>query len=312
MHILITQKATEEQLAAIKELIPKASITVTQEEEEIRGAMPTAEVIWGSRYPAEMLPGAKHLRLIQVSFAGVDRLMVPELLAHDTVLANASGIHGTTIAEHVFMLMLALARQLPRTMRAAAEKEWSRTNADVLEGKTMGIVGYGSIGQAIARRAKAFGMRVLATRRHAQPDQWADQVWDGSRLPDLLSQSDYVILATPLTPETHHLIGAQELDLMQESAVLVNIARGPVVDEKALIACLQAGNIRGAGLDVFETEPLPPESPLWSLPNVVLTPHQAGSQPDYEQRAFAVFIDNLRRLQAGEPLRNVVDKKLGY
>ncbi|MGI6359151.1 MAG: D-2-hydroxyacid dehydrogenase [Bacillota bacterium] len=312
MHILITQKPTEEQLSAIRELLPEATITVTREEEEIRQAMRTAEVIWGSHYLPEMLPEAKSLRLIQVAFAGVDRLMVPQLLAHKAVLANARGIHGTTIAEHVFMLMLALARQLPATMRAADRKEWTRTGAAVLEGSTMGIVGYGSIGQAIARRAKAFGMQVLATRRHAQPDQWADQVWDNSGLPDLLRQSDYVILATPLTTETYHLIGSEELAMMKDSAVLVNIARGAVVDEKALIACLQAGGIRGAGLDVFETEPLPADSPLWSMPNVVITPHQAGSMPDYDQRAFAVFMDNLKRLQAGEPLLNVVDKQAGY
>lgn len=312
MQILITHKATEEQLVAIKNAIPQAVVTLAREDDQIRQAMPVADVIWGSRFLAEMLPEAKQLRLIQVSSAGVDRLLTPELLAHPTALSNARGIHGATISEHVFMLMLALNRNLPAVLSAAQRKEWIRPDVLLLEGKTMGIVGYGSIGQAIARRAKAFDMRVLATRRHPQPDQWADEVWNDSRLGDLLAQSDYVVLATPLTKETYHLIGAKELAAMKPTGILINIARGPVVDEPALIECLQTGRILGAGLDVFETEPLPEDNPLWQLPNVIATPHLAGNMPDYDDRAFTIFLENLRRLSAGEPLQNVVDKQLGY
>jgi phosphoglycerate dehydrogenase-like enzyme len=312
MHILITHKATDAQLDQIRALLPAAEITLTQDEQAIRQAMPHAEVIWGSRYFPEVLPQANKLQLIQVSSAGVERLLVPELIAHPTALANARGIHGATIAEHVFLLMLALSRDLPGMFRSAERREWIRPTPTLLEGQTLGIVGYGSIGQAIARRAKAFGMRVLATRRRAQPDQWADQVWDDSHLPDLLAESDYVVLATPLTPETRHLISARELKMMKNTALLINIARGQVVDEPALIDCLQSGGIRGAGLDVFEQEPLPAASPLWSMENVIVTPHMAGNMPDYDDRAFTVFLENLRRLLSGEPLINLVNKQAGY
>ncbi len=312
MQILITHKATEEQLVAIKNALPHAVVTLARDDEQIRQAMPVTDVIWGSRFLSEVLPEAKQLKLIQVSSAGVDRLLTAELLAHPAALSNARGIHGATISEHVFMLMLALNRSLPAVLKSAEQQEWTRPDVLLLEGKTLGIVGYGSIGQAIARRAKAFDMRVLATRRRPQPDQWADEVWNDSRLGDLLAQSDYVILATPLTKETHHLIGAKELAAMKPTGILINIARGPVVDEPALIECLQAKRILGAGLDVFETEPLQKDNPLWQLPNVIVTPHLAGNMPDYDDRAFTIFLENLRRLNAGEPLQNVVDKKLGY
>lgn len=312
MQILITHQATEQQLAAIRQLIPAAQIILAREDAEIRQAMPAADVIWGSRYLADALPLAGRLQLIQVSSAGVERLLVPELLAHPTALANARGIHGATIAEHVFMLMLALARELPAVLQAASRREWIRPNPVLLNGQTLGIVGYGSIGQAIAARAKAFGMRVIATRRHAAPDQWADQVWSDQQLPQLLAESDYVVLATPLTQETLHLIGEEQLKLMKPTACLINIARGQVVDEPALIRCLQNRGIRAAGLDVFEQEPLPADSPLWAMENVIVTPHLAGSMPDYDDQAFAIFLENLRRLQANQPLINLVDKQAGY
>lgn len=308
MHILVTHETTEEQLSQIKALIPGGEITLAHKDEEIRQAMLTADVIWGSRFLPEVLPKATNLQLIQVSSAGVERLMVAELVEHKAVLANARGIHGPTIAEHVFLLMLGLARDLPAMLHAADRREWTRSTPVLLHGQTLGIVGYGSIGQAIAARAKAF----IATRRHASPDQWADQVWDDSHLPELLAQSDYVVLAIPLTKETYHLIGAVELDMMKDNAVLINIARGQVVDEQALIACLQANSIKGAGLDVFETEPLPEDSPLWTMENVIVTPHVAGSMPDYDGQAFTIFLENLRLLLTGQPLINVVDKRAGY
>lgn len=312
MKILITHNVTAPHLNAIQAAVPQAEIVVTRDPAEIAAQMPTAQVIWGSNYLPELLPQCPDLAFIQVSSAGVDRLLRPELLAHPVQLINARGIHGTTIAEHVFLLMLALARQFPAMQQAQQRHDWIQVTPGVLAHKTLGIVGYGSIGQAIGQRAKAFGMRVLATRRNPVPDQWADEVWGNDRLHELLPLCDYVVLATPLTPETRHLIGAPELALCKPSAALINIARGPVVDEPALIQALQNGTIAAAGLDVFYQEPLALDSPLWDMPQVIVTPHMAGHMPDYDDNVIAILVDNLRRYLAGQPLINVVDKEAGY
>ncbi len=312
MRILVTHNASAEHLAQIRQAAPQAEVIVAREAELVAEEMPRANIIWGSRYLNELLPQAKQLDFIQVSSAGVDRLLTPELLQHPAQLVNARGIHGATIAEHVFMLMLALARDLPAVGKAQARHKWIRTAPAMLAGATLGIIGYGSIGQAIARRAKAFDMQVIGLRRSVQSDPYADRMVDNSGLQELLQASDFVVLATPLTPETHHLLGAAQLAQMKPTAYLINIARGPVVDEVALIKALQAGQIAGAGLDVFVTEPLPADSPLWDLPNVLVTPHMAGHMPDYDERVIAIFLENLRRYQQGQPLINVVDKQAGY
>lgn len=312
MKILITQQISDDHISRIQEAAPEAEIVIAQEEAEIAAQMPTANVIYGSNYLPAVLPECPDLAFIQVSSAGVDRLMRPELLDHPVQLVNARGMHGTTIAEHVFLLMLAITREMPAMQEAQKRHEWIKVDPPVLEGTTLGIVGYGSIGQAIAKRAKAFGMQVLATRRNPVADEWADEVWGNDRLHDLLPLCDYIVLAMPLTPETRHMIGETELALCKSSAVLVNIARGPVVDEPALIRALQDGVIKAAGLDVFDVEPLAADSPLWDMPQVIVTPHMAGHMPDYADKAIDILLENLRRYQAGQELTNVVDKQAGY
>lgn len=312
MKILITHRASDKHLAAIQQVVPNAQVVVARNKAEVAAHMPTAHVIWGSNFLAELLPQCPNLAFIQVSSAGVDRLLQPELLAHPVQLINARGIHGTTIAEHVFLLMLALARQLPSMLQAQNKREWIKVTPLVLANKTLGIIGYGSIGQAIGQRAKAFGMHVLATRHKPVSDKWADEVWGNDKLHELLPLCDYIVLATPLTPETKHLIGEPELALCKPSAILINIARGPVVDEQALIHALEHGTISAAGLDVFDKEPLALDNPLWNMPQVIVTPHMAGHMPDYDDNVIAIFLENLRRYQAKQPLINVVDKKAGY
>ncbi len=311
MQILITHKVTEDQIDAIKQVVPEAEISLAREEQDIAKLMPDSNIIWGSRFVPELLPQCKQLAFIQVSSAGVDRLISPELLAHPAQLINARGIHGTTIAEHVFMLMLALARQLPDLHNAQAKREWTRVSPVLLSGKTMVIVGYGSIGRAIAKRAKAFHMRIIGLKRRVTTDEWADEIWTTSRLNEAIALADYLVLATPLTEETHHLIGDEQLTLMKDTATLINIARGPVVDEQALIAALKRDTIK-AGLDVFEQEPLPADSELWNMPNVLVTPHNAGDMPNYDDQVMSIFLENLRRYKKGEQLINLVDKQLGY
>ena len=184
---------------------------------------------------------------------------------------------------------------------------------DDLKGKTLGIVGLGRIGSAVARRAKAFDMRVIATRRRPERlSKDVDEVRGAEALPWLLGESDYVVLCTALTSETRHLIGAEQLRLMKRTAYLMNVGRGGLIDEGALVEALNGGEIAGAGLDVFEEEPLPPDSQLWDMPKVMITPHRAGDSPRSHERFMALFCENLQRYVAGEALLNVVDKEAGY
>jgi phosphoglycerate dehydrogenase-like enzyme len=211
--------------------------------------------------------------------------------------------------------MLMFAKGAPGFLRAQARHEWLRYMPKELLGATVGIVGMGHIGEEVARLAKAFGCRIVATRRSVQAatrDALADELLPASELHRLLEVSDYVVLAVPLTPETHGMIGGAELRAMKPDAVLVNIARGAVVDEPALVEALRERLIAGAALDVFEREPLPEDSPLWELDNVIISPHISGGTEIYNQRAVDIFADNLRRYLAGEPLRNVVDPARGY
>jgi phosphoglycerate dehydrogenase-like enzyme len=296
--------------------------------------------VWGEvevLYTTGLLPApeqAPRLRWVQGHFAGVDHVgdhpLVRPGAARPVTLTTTSGIHAPNMAEYVLMMMLAFAHRLPRMLEYQARAEWPEARwalfvPDELRGATLGVVGYGSLGREITRLAKALGMRVLAARRSAQASGDAgwrlpelpgevevDQLYPASGLRAMLPECDYVALVVPLTPETRHLIGADELRSMKRTAVLINVARGPVVDEAALIAALRAGVIGGAALDVFEQEPLPQDSPLWTLPNVVLSPHISGFTPHYDARAMALFAENLRRYAHGEALLNVVDVKKGY
>lgn len=263
---------------------------------------------------------APKLRWVQLTSAGVDRLLDSDLLRSRVMVTTASGIHAVPIGEYVLGVMLAFAKGLHRSLRSQLERTWRPYWADELQGKTVGIVGLGAIGGYVARLAKALGMRVLATRRSAKgratgaeagvPD--VDELMPPSDLRHLLAESDYVVIAVPLTDESRGLIGEKELRAMKATAVIVNIARGAIIDERALVQALKEGWIAGAALDVFEREPLPAESELWEMENVIVTPHISGGTPRYMRLAVELFCDNLRRYLAGQPLRNVVDVKRGY
>lgn len=241
----------------------------------------------------EVWPDAKRVRWVHALAAGVESLVFPSL---DATLTNSRGIFADALGEFAIAAMLFFAKDLRRMLDNQRAQRWAPFNVERLEGQTVGIVGYGGIGRAVAQRAAAFGMRVLATRV--------------TPLDELLRASDYVVLSTPLTAETRGMIGARELALMKTSAVLINIGRGAVVDEAALIDALQ--RIRGAALDVFETEPLPAAHPFWTLDNVLLSPHCADHTSDSHERTMRFFLDNLGRFERGEELVNVVDKARGY
>jgi D-2-hydroxyacid dehydrogenase (NADP+) len=295
--------------------VPEGDTARALVEQQAAEYLDSAEVLVGwARLPAEALARARKLRWIQSVGAGVDR-MDPAAYRH-LLLTNASGVGAIPIAEYIVGAMLLFAKGFPRMFRRQREHIWDRRfQARELAGRTCGIIGMGAIGGEAARRARALEMRVLAIRRSAgagATSEVADELLPPSALPYLLRESDYVVLTVPLTSETRGMIGADELRQMKHDAVLINIARGPVVDEQALIAALRDGVIGGAALDVFEQEPLPADSPLWDMDNVVVTPHFAGGSDRYDDRLADMICDNLRRYLAGEQLRNVVDLDRGY
>lgn len=282
--------------------------------EQLDEFLAEAEIIYGFRFPRDLIARAPRLKWIQTMGAGVD-FLDEELLLSRAVMTNVSGIHATPIGEFVLQLMLMFVKQAPLCFQLKQEKRWTRFPLTVLRSRTVGIVGLGSIGREVARLAKAFGMRVVATRRSAKQVTRArhvDILLPPERLGQLLAESDFVVLAPPLTSETRGLIGEEELRNMKSTAYLINIARGGIVDEEALVRALDEHRIAGAGLDVFATEPLPADSRLWQFPNVILSPHVAGSMEDYFVRATELFCENLRRYLGGKRLLNVVDKKRGY
>ena len=260
-----------------------------------------------------VLAAAPGLRWMHTPSAGVDHLLIPQVLERDITVTNSAGVHAIPIAEFVLALLLARVKQLHGYHAAQAAARWDRElEAEELYERTLLILGIGGIGQAIAERAAAFGMRVWGSRRTPRPMPGVERVvgMDGWR--ELLPAADYIVVATPLTPETQGMLDAAAFAAMRPTAFVVNIARGAIIDEAAMLAALRAGQIAGAALDTFEQEPLPADSPLWALPNVTITPHATAGSPRMRERQIELFSENLRRFRNGEPLLNVVDKAVGY
>jgi glyoxylate/hydroxypyruvate reductase len=260
---------------------------------------------------------APRLRWVQLSSSGVGQLVERTGLgASPIVVTNAAGVHATALAEFVLFAMLYFAKRMPRVLADQRRRHWERFALDTLPGKTLGVVGLGQVGHAIARVARGAGLRVVAVRRTAGgtgsdlPD--VAVVYPQSGLGALLAESDYVVLIVPFTPDTAGLLGTRELALMKLGAVLINIARGQLVDEPALIHALRSGHLGGAALDVFATEPLPANSALWDLPNVLVTPHSMSTALGENEALVELFCENLRRYLGSEALRNVFDRGRGY
>lgn len=283
--------------------------------ESLLARVATVEVMVGTNdIAAEYFAAADNLRWFQVINAGVEDLQKNGTLARGFQVTTGAGIAAGPIAEHGIGLMLMLARSLHTAVTSMRDQTWGRGFTGQLAGKTLGIIGLGEIGRAVARRARPFEMRIVATRRNpgdgTDPD--CDAVFAHTELNALLDQSDYVFVAAPLTRETRHMLSTAEFARMKPTAFVVNVGRGEVIDQPALVEALEKGEIAGAGLDVTDPEPLPPGHPLWSMPNVIITPHVAGAVEGYGHRAIGVFIANLERYLAGEPLSHVVDPALGY
>lgn len=288
--------------------------------EGLRAALPLGDAAFAAVVDRDLVDSLTRLQWVQVPAAGVGHLLSDEMIASPIVLTSARGVRARAIAEHVLGVTLALARQLPFVIRRQAAHQWALDELEAsgsirtLQYRRMGIVGLGAIGLEVARAASGFGMRVSAIRKHVDrpvPDG-VDEVLPPGRLNDLLASSDVVVLSAPLTPETRHVVGADALAHMKRGALLVNIGRGQLIDDDAVVEALRDGRLGGAALDVFAREPLDTASPFWDLPNVIITPHISGAMEDYWTPLVALFAENLHRFEKGEPLLNVVNKHAGY
>jgi phosphoglycerate dehydrogenase-like enzyme len=283
------------------------------------GDLSDAEVFFRWWMPPEtlerILAAAPRVRWLHTPSVGVDEVLVPAVLARDITVTNSAGVNAIPIAEFVLMLMLAHVKRARDLAALTPEDAWARGEAlrlDELHGKTALIIGLGSIGQEVARRAAAFGMRVLASRRRPAPAEGVAQVVGEGGWRDLLPEADVIVICAPLTAATRGMVDAAALARVKPGAYLINIARGQIVDTDALLAALHDGRLGGAALDALPEEPLPPAHPLWRAPNIWITPHISWSSPHIRARVAALFLENLRRFRAGEPLLNVVDKHAGY
>lgn len=304
-------------LDQIQEIVPDMQVIITKDRDKIEDLLEDLEIaMWN--FPRDLILKSPNLRWYQQWGAGANWLMkYPEIIEKDVVITNTSGIHAIPISEHIFALVLAFARALRLVaFPSQSQHRWQgATQAELFElaGKTMVLIGVGAIGERTAKIAEVLGMRVLGIRYNPTKTIPAIEAMYGpDQLLNILPEADCVVLTVPLTHETHRMIGEQELRAMKPAAYIINIGRGETIDEKTLITALQEGWIAGAGLDVFEQEPLPQDSPLWDMENVIITAHYAGWNPYYNERALEIFLKNLRLYKAGKPLFNVVDKNLGY
>ncbi len=335
VEVLITVPFSEDLISRLRSVSPRLNITVrrARKPDDVPAEQwQKVEVL----YTNEVLPAADQapqLRWIQFHWAGVDHAIVDPILRQDDLVATTlSGAAASQMGEYVLMMLLALGHRLPEMMALQAQREWPRDRWErllphELRGSTVGIVGYGSIGRQIARLLHAFGVTVLATKRNAMnpkdsgytPEGLGDpegefvyRLYPPQALRSMFKECDFVVVTVPLTGETEKLIGAEELAALKSTAYLVDVSRGGVIDHQALGAALKDKKIAGAALDVFPEEPLPEDSPLWKLPNVIITPHISGVTTAYDERAVDLFAENLRRYIAGLPLYNRINPERGY
>ncbi|MBI2941961.1 MAG: D-2-hydroxyacid dehydrogenase [Chloroflexi bacterium] len=317
MKILLLGRPSEARLAELRSSFPTVEFVSAATPAEQISLAADADAIYG--WPSrEVVLAARRLRWVQVGGVGIERIHEsPELVESPAVLTNARGASADTIADHVFALILALARRIPEIEGDRQARRWDRplrsSQMRELSGSTLGIVGFGRIGLAVAQRAAAFGQEILAVDVNpVPPGPHLTEVWGPERLDDLLRLSDYVVVTVPLTPQTRGMLDGRRLGLMKTGAYLVVVSRGGIVDEAALVEALRAGPLAGAALDTTVQEPLPADSPLWEVDNLIITPHCAGYSVQSTERSWAIFKENVRRFGAGEPLLNVCDKRAGY
>ena len=305
----------------LRKEFPLLEVVHLSDDDQIEKQISDAEIVVTWTLRPDQFNAAKKLRWIHSPAAAVHQLLFSELIASNVILTNGSEVHGATVAELVIALIFALAKKLPLAMRCQQQRVWgqnqvweSRPQPREVTGATLGLIGLGSIGTEVAKRASALGMRVIAVRNRVEAGKAdnVEQVYASSEMDLMLSKSDYVVIAAPLTSSTAGMVNAERLASMKPDAYLINVSRGQLVDESALAEVLRSGKIAGAALDVFEKEPLPPDSPLWNLQNLLITPHIAGFSEKLWDKHYKCFTENLRCYLNHQPLIAIVDKSKGY
>jgi phosphoglycerate dehydrogenase-like enzyme len=320
--VLVGENVGEANLARMRQAYPEIEFRFCATHQEFVARVADADIVFTKSFPSEALSTAGRLRWVQAGTAGVERLLAMGLAERGILLTNASGAHGVPMAENILAMMLGFAIRLPALLRAQCDRsrvhDRRRVRERVLEhkfeldGQTLCVLGLGDIGGTLARKANALGMTVLGVRRSREPYPGLAGQYTPDRLLEALPQADHVALCLPLTVETRHIIGERELCAIKPSAYIYNVGRGASIEPRALLRALTEGWIAGAGLDVTDPEPLPKDSPMWDLPNVMLSQHTSGSSPFNGDRITSILIENLGRYLRGEPLINVVDPALGY
>jgi phosphoglycerate dehydrogenase-like enzyme len=319
LTLLVLADPAASWLKLLGTLGPEVTVLVNNDPARVREYAPQADVIVnGTSNPpllSAAIPPATRARWIHSLWTGVDNVLCPEILASPLPLTNGRGVFRRPLAEWTIGAMLYFAYRMRRMIRQQQAGVWEAFTTEEIQGKTLGIIGYGGIGGTAAELARPFGVRIVALRRRPElfeKDPLVDQSFAPSQINELMAASDYVLLATPLTDDTRGMIGAAQIAAMKPTSVLINVGRGAVVDEVALIKALDDGKIRGAALDVFAVEPLPAGHPFYRMENVLLSPHTADHVQDFIHLAVEAFLENLKRFQTGQPLMNVVDKHAGY
>jgi phosphoglycerate dehydrogenase-like enzyme len=318
--LLVTGDPKAPYLTGLNQLPADVRVIVSADPAKLAEAAPDADVLLNGEFKDPQLlknafPLATRLRWLHVLSAGVEHVLSPEIIASPVPLTNGRGVFKRPLAEWAVGAMLHFMYDHRRLVRQQEAGVWADFDIEELGGKTIGIVGYGEIGRAVAERAKPFGCRILALRRkpeNSSGDPLVDRAYAPAQIDAMLAECDFVVASAPVTPETRGLIGPAQIAALKTSAIVINIGRGPVIDEPALIAALESNKIRGAALDVFTVEPLPAGHAFYKLQNVLLSPHSADHTAGWRDRAFQCFLDNFARFVKGEPLENVVDKHAGY
>ena len=319
--VLVLASPAEPQLALLRQLPQETDVAVGNSVDAFRSASRSATIIlnWSGsgallREAFQMCP---NLQWVHTRAAGLDSVLFRELIESPVPLTNGTGVFSPSLAEFVLAAILYFAKDFRRMIRNQYAGVWEAFDVLPVSGSTVGIIGYGDIGRAVAKRTRAMGMRVLALKRHSPPlfkldDPLVDQIYSPDRRIEMLSRCDYVVVSAPLTSETRSMIGKAEFAAMKTTAVIINVGRGPIIDEAAMINALFERRIKGAALDVFDQEPLPDRHPFYTLENVLLSPHCADHTPDWLDQAMQFFLTQFERFRKGEPLVNLVNKKLGY
>lgn len=320
LNLLVLADPTGRYLELLKTLGPNVTWQVTKDIERAEELAPTADIILTAvgASPAVVkaaIDKATKLQWLHSLSAGVDHLMATRLRQSDIPVTNAKGAYSPSLGEYCLAAMLFFAKHLRRMLNSQKANHWDVFDVDMLEGRTLGVLGYGDIGKAAAQRAKAFGMKIIALRRRPEKssgDGIADEIWGMDRKLDLMAASDYLLLAMPNTPDTTGIVGEAELRAMKPEGVIINLGRGNAIDERALIKALQENWIRGAALDVFENEPLPPGHVFYSMDNLLMSAHTADHTSTWLEDSTRIFLANFDRFVNGQPLENLVDKEVGY